>query len=344
MNSKATTALKSLSKRVLNPLLERAQLFERRLAKLEQTPCWIIVTYHRVIEDERLDPFSLGMCTNQHDFEQQLQLLQSYFEIETTQQVVEDVRAQRAFERPIVSINFDDGYLDNHDIALPILRKLGIPATLFIATGGIGNKELFWWDRITQAVYASRVNSLDLGAYELPGISTHLDLSAKAKRASVVNLLEALWSVERARCRATVDAIVEQLVGETDPKWAPRMQAEQIRRFKAANMEIGAHSVSHYNLLLMDDESLKAELTDCKHSLEAILDQSISGFAYPSGKQSEAMRQATVQAGYDYAVGTHRNFNVFSGLDLFNIERMIVGDSDLADFKRCFSDLAGKLL
>ncbi|MDP1007558.1 polysaccharide deacetylase family protein, partial [Klebsiella pneumoniae] len=33
------------------------------------------------------------------------------------------------------ALSFDDGYADNHDIALPLLQKHGLPCSFFIATG-----------------------------------------------------------------------------------------------------------------------------------------------------------------------------------------------------------------
>jgi peptidoglycan/xylan/chitin deacetylase (PgdA/CDA1 family) len=46
-----------------------------------------------------------------------------------------------------LSITFDDGYRDNFDNAAPILERLGLPATFFVATGFIGTDEVAWWDR-----------------------------------------------------------------------------------------------------------------------------------------------------------------------------------------------------
>lgn len=43
-------------------------------------------------------------------------------------------------------ITFDDGYLDNAEVAAPILRRYGLPATFFVATDFIGSQHVPWWD------------------------------------------------------------------------------------------------------------------------------------------------------------------------------------------------------
>jgi peptidoglycan/xylan/chitin deacetylase (PgdA/CDA1 family) len=44
-----------------------------------------------------------------------------------------------------VCVTFDDGYRDNLTVAAPILRELGIPATVFVATGAVDGTAPFYW-------------------------------------------------------------------------------------------------------------------------------------------------------------------------------------------------------
>jgi peptidoglycan/xylan/chitin deacetylase (PgdA/CDA1 family) len=50
-------------------------------------------------------------------------------------------------EERYVAVTFDDGYLDNRDEALPVLRELGIPATIYVATSALDGEPAFTWFR-----------------------------------------------------------------------------------------------------------------------------------------------------------------------------------------------------
>jgi peptidoglycan/xylan/chitin deacetylase (PgdA/CDA1 family) len=44
----------------------------------------------------------------------------------------------------IAVLTFDDGYMDNFTAALPLLKRFGAPATVFVITGDVGKKDVVW--------------------------------------------------------------------------------------------------------------------------------------------------------------------------------------------------------
>ena len=44
-----------------------------------------------------------------------------------------------------ICVTFDDGYRDNYTLAYPILKRLGVPFTVYVTTGFIDNRIPMWW-------------------------------------------------------------------------------------------------------------------------------------------------------------------------------------------------------
>ena len=100
----------------------------------------LILFYHRVTERD-IDPFE--QCLAPEWFEAQMNWLSEWAKVVPLDEMV--ARAKRdQLERHMISITFDDGYVDNLQTALPILEKYQLPATFFITTGN--ENQPFWWD------------------------------------------------------------------------------------------------------------------------------------------------------------------------------------------------------
>jgi peptidoglycan/xylan/chitin deacetylase (PgdA/CDA1 family) len=113
----------------------RARRLARRGAQRVSVLC-----YHRV-NDTLKDSVTLPV----ESFEQQMALIKRRYQLASIGDIVEG-RLDRASGRAIVAVTFDDGYLDNYESAVPILKEHGIPAGFFVSTGLIGTDRGFRHD------------------------------------------------------------------------------------------------------------------------------------------------------------------------------------------------------
>jgi len=102
----------------------------------------VIVTFHRIN-----DTLPEGDLTfNSARFEKFCEFFRAQFNVISLSEQVAGCNAGRNMGGTL-SITFDDGYSDNCEVAAPILRKLGLPATFFVITGFIGTQTVAFWDQ-----------------------------------------------------------------------------------------------------------------------------------------------------------------------------------------------------
>ena len=57
-------------------------------------------------------------------------------------------------------ITFDDGYVDNYELAFPVLKANDAKGVFFVATGFIDEPRLAWWDEIAWMIRSSTPDPL----------------------------------------------------------------------------------------------------------------------------------------------------------------------------------------
>ncbi len=102
---------------------------------------------------------------------------------------------------------------------------------------------------------------------------------------------------------------------------------------RGGTLRFEAHTVSHPNLLAVDDAGAWTEIHDCRTELEARLGRSVSAFAYPAGLYGERERRLAAEAGYRAAVSCEPGVNL-PRTDRFAIRRRQIDSRDrLVDFR-----------
>jgi peptidoglycan/xylan/chitin deacetylase (PgdA/CDA1 family) len=256
-----------------------------------------ILNYHRVLE--RADPL-LDAEPDVAAFRWQMKVLADCFNVLPLDEAV-DALARGTMPPRAVCITFDDGYRSTHDLALPVLREFGFPATVFVTTGYVGSGSM-WNDRILESLRGMEAQQLDLSD---AGLGSY-PVGTLAERRETVALL-----TERAKY--LTPKLRQELVERLDRRVAtrdngPMLTDDMIRSMARQGVEIGAHTISHPILSRLDDESAIFEIAESKRQLEAITGKPVRYFAYPNGKPGidfhERHMAMARKAGFDAAFST----------------------------------------
>ncbi len=103
----------------------------------------VVLLFHRV--DDALADKKLTCSSRQ--FENICDFVKKYFNVISLTELVDKLNNNQDVSFDLV-ITFDDGYLDNYEVAAPILKKLDAKACFFIATDFIGSDHVPWWDEV----------------------------------------------------------------------------------------------------------------------------------------------------------------------------------------------------
>ena len=198
-------------------------------------------------------------------------------------------------------VTFDDGYRDNFDVAFPILKRLGLPATFFLATRFISERKVFWWDRISYLLHHTRADRAaisypcDLTIDLRDRRSAHRLLTAFVKRQHALDVERFLQGLGDALGVRFDRAVETELADALVLTW------DQAREMRRHGMTIGSHTHSHRPLPTLPAADLRAELAASKRELEGQLQTDVRAIAYPVGSSLRRMPhilRAAEAAGY----------------------------------------------
>src|SRR5262249_771186 len=119
-----------------------------------------------------------------------------------------------------ILVTFDDGYRDNHDVALPILRSHGVPAAFFLITGFVGTQHVSWWDQIAFMLRRTRRTVLNLD-FPCP---VSFDLLSRPRERVIQEVLR----IYKGRDTAEPERLISQIEAACD---VPRPRSEPKRLF-----------------------------------------------------------------------------------------------------------------
>jgi peptidoglycan/xylan/chitin deacetylase (PgdA/CDA1 family) len=250
-----------------------------------------ILGYHRIAEAPH-DPF--GMAVAPDAFDAQLGFLARNCRPVSLSQAIGEL-ARVDVPAGTVVVTLDDGYADTLDAALPVMRRHGVPATVFACTGYGG--DVFWWDRLASLASASlpqRVE-IDVGA-------TRHDLTARDSGTllhRVARLLEPANPSERDHAIGQLSGMVAG--AEMTPTARALTHDELATLATDPLIEIGGHTITHPLLARLPEAEQRREIVENRAALVSITGQPVRHFAYPHGSLTALTTELVRSAGYDAA-------------------------------------------
>jgi peptidoglycan/xylan/chitin deacetylase (PgdA/CDA1 family) len=256
-----------------------------------------VLAYHHVGEPGPMPP---GLTVAPEEFADQMAFLAASGLVIGLDGLLTELRQGRVPRGGRVLITFDDAALDTYTLAWPVLRRLGLPATLFVPAGLLG-KGPFWWNRLYRLAESARARGRDLGAF-LAGAGVPEPAGGWRD--------ESLWRGLRTlpdKRREDVLAGAAQWLGTDLASAAGPMTAEQLAQMDDDPMiTTGAHTFSHPLLAGLEPTRLTFEVAGSREAL-AGLKSFRPVFAYPYGDTAAvdgAAVRAVHEAGFEAAFTT----------------------------------------
>ena len=194
------------------------------------------------------------------------------------------VAGRRAAPQPngriAVAITFDDGYRDNLEFALPLLRAYGCPATIFLPTSFIGTGRPFWWEQIEAWIRDAQKPLAYSGAI--------YDLATTAgKDALFERMRVALTRAGPARREQLLDQ-ARALLAPTRDVGSSTLSWSEVDQMAAPGfISFGAHTVNHLAVSSLSDAELDFEIGAGRRELAQRVAAPSGFFAFPYGRYAD---------------------------------------------------------
>ena len=221
--------------------------------------------------------------------EQQLAFLKAHHRVLPLADVVRALATGASLPRSPAVITIDDGYQSVYRVAYRVLKRLGLPASVYLATAFVDERQFLWTDRVEFAVNHARAGELRVTL----GTSTvQLPLDGRESRIAADRTL-------RSRIKALPQASLEQAVeaversagcavsGAASDLYEPMQWSEAAEMHASGLITFGSHTHSHVILARTEPARTAHELKHSKAIIESRLGIPCEEFCYPNGRRGD---------------------------------------------------------
>ena len=231
----------------------------------------LVLVFHQLLRDGETSG-GVVPAVPASTFRSQIEQLLDIGDIVPLASILEGPRGHR---RPCFAITLDDDYRSHHDVALPILREVGIPATFFLGGRSLHGLGPHWFEILDRLLLSEDPSQL----------ARDLGISSKADPAMIAEICEG-------------DPRLQGILEEKGEGSDRHLTGDEIVSLSSAGMTVGFHTLHHPMLTGLSGPQVRTAVTSGRAQLEDLLGYPLTQFAYPHGKANRAVAAIVREAGF----------------------------------------------
>ena len=227
----------------------------------------IINPFYHTVSDEYLPHINpLYATKNRSEFSKDIDFLSRHFEPVNADTVYLHAIQKKNSVKNSFHLSFDDGLRGVYEIICPLLYQKGIPATIFINTAFVDNKDLFYRHKI--ALLIDKMNKKK---------------PSPAEKSEIKKLLATTYSQKEYIDKTAI--LLEVDFQEFLEKYRPYLTTEELFDMKKKGFTIGSHSIDHPHYSEIDEtEQIRQTIESCKYIKETF-QESNAYFSFPFSEE-----------------------------------------------------------
>ena len=311
-------------KTLSSSILYQTGIVSRKIEKQNKNK-YVILMYHRILPRKEAEGIlEAGMYVDPHTFEKHIIYLKNKFYLLPLEDLVaKSIVKSHNNQKPICVLTFDDGWDDFYTHAFPILKKQGVPATIFLPTALIGTEKSLWTDQLADIFHGGiKVNSGTIRP------TNPLVEEIEAFMENNNRYLDKAINLLKTRREEEIWEIINELrkrwrIGN-EKKKRSFLTWEEVREMgRSGIVNFGSHTANHRILTTLTTEEIKEELLESLETLKkkGDVNPNFFPFSYPNGNYTPEIAAMVREEGYSMAVTTENGWNAFDD-NLFELKRI----------------------
>ena len=255
-----------------------------------------VIMFHRVLEpgDPRWPHCDPDYTLRADLFASCLKFFAAHYNMVSAQDVLRARRGEGGLPDRALLITFDDGWRDNVDYALPVMRSLEVPGLMFVVSDAVDRDEPFYQEQIVAAWRLGRLDTASLAAALRVVGDEATDPAANDVQAlrRLIARVEQLAPTQRA-------ALLEALSARLSDGLRHMVSTDELRQLQQGGMHVGLHGKTHTPMTSAAD--LDQELSGARAEMAARMPycEAPQTLSFPHGRFDAAIAERARQAGYE---------------------------------------------